>query len=277
MELFNYNALECSRLTTKNYSTSFSMGVHMLGKNYRYPIYALYGFVRYADEMVDTLGRDDRLRYFRIFCADAWHAIDNKFSVNPILHSFQWLVHEYHIDHDHIYAFLHSMEDDLFKNRYDRHDYETYIYGSAEVVGLMCLRIFYKDDDKEYERLKPFARYLGAAFQKINFLRDMHDDHVQRGRMYFPGIEIGSFGDDEKKQIEKEIDFDFKSALHGIRLLKKEVQFGVFLAYQYYTALFSKIKKAKASDITQKRFRVSNFRKFLILCQSYIVFLFRAV
>jgi 15-cis-phytoene synthase len=270
MDLYLRNALECSEKTTKNYSTSFSLGVRLLGKRIRKPIYAIYGFVRFADEIVDTFHDQNKRELMKILDADAFDAISRKFSSNPILHSFQWVVNEYDIDHEQIRSFLRSMKMDLCPNNknYNEDTYHFYIYGSAEVVGLMCLKVFCHED-KNYDQLVGPARKLGEAFQKVNFLRDIKSDMEDRSRFYFPGINFERFDNAAKKLIEEDIQRDFDEALTGIKMLGKDSKLGVYLAYAYYQTLFEKIKRTDASKILQKRYRISNPRKILILVQSY--------
>ena len=269
MELYRKNNLDCSRITTQNYSTSFSMGVRMLNKKYRKGIYSIYGFVRFADEIVDTFFEQDQQKIFNEFKNDTFKAIDRRFSINPILDSFQEAVWKYRIDIDLIDAFLLSMEMDLHKKNYDPAQLETYIYGSAEVVGLMCLRVFYFEEPEKYAQLIEPARKLGAAFQKVNFLRDAQDDFENKGRIYFEDIDFNQFDSFTKAKIEREIEQDFKEAYHGIKALKKEVRFGVYLAYIYYLRLFGKIKKAQPSQILRQRYRVSNTKKMYLLANAY--------
>jgi 15-cis-phytoene synthase len=270
MDLYTRNALKISKTTTRSYSTSFSLGVMMLEKQLRPAIYAIYGFVRFADEIVDTFHLQDQKTLLSKFKQDTWSAIENRFSTNPILHSFQWAVNEYNIEYKHIEAFIYSMELDLYKNSYNRHEYQVYIYGSAEVIGLMCLRVFYYKDDETYEKLKYPARKLGEAFQKVNFLRDMLSDYHERGRIYFPGIKFENFTPQVKAEIEKEIAFDFEESYQGIKLLRKDVRLGVYLAYKYYLNLLAKIKKAQPDNLLEKRFRINNGRKVLLLGQCYL-------
>ena len=270
MDFYTRNALECSKKTTLNYSTSFSMGVWMLKKRFRPAIYAIYGFVRFADEIVDTFHDQDKKGLLKSFTEDTYDAIERKFSTNPILHSFQWAVNEYKIEHGHIDAFLYSMELDLYKNRYNREEYHRYIYGSAEVIGLMCLRVFYHGNDEGYKSLIHPARKLGEAFQKVNFLRDMLSDYHDRGRVYFPEVDFDNFDESMKKDIEAEIDQDFKEAYAGIKLLRKDVRLGVFLAYSYYLKLLEKIRGAEPDALLEKRFRIPNSRKMMLLARCYI-------
>ncbi|WP_372774029.1 phytoene/squalene synthase family protein [Mangrovibacterium sp.] len=270
MELYRKNNLDCSRITTKNYSTSFSLGVRMLNPKYRSGIYSIYGFVRYADEIVDTFFEQDQKAIFDEFTTETWRAIDRKFSINPIIDSFQEAVHRYGIDHHLIEAFLKSMEMDLYETNYNADQLENYIYGSAEVVGLMCLRVFYFDEPGRYEELKESARKLGAAFQKVNFLRDAQDDFENKGRIYFKDIDFNHFDQASKDRIERDIEQDFAEAYSGIKALKKEVRFGVYLAYIYYIRLFRKIKRAKPVEILKKRYRVSNPKKMYLLANAYL-------
>ncbi len=271
MDLYTYNALACSKETTKNYSTSFSLGVRLLDKELRDPIYGIYGFVRLADEIVDTFHDQNRKELISRLETETYEAIEKRFSSNPILHSFQWVVNKYNIPHDLIRSFLRSMRMDLCKNSksYSREKYHYYIYGSAEVVGLMCLKVF-AHADNNYDELVPSARKLGEAFQKVNFLRDVKSDLEDRDRFYFPDANFEKFDNTAKKEIEKEIQADFDEALAGIRNLNKNAKLGVYLAYIYYQKLFNKIKRTDAKEILKKRYRISNFIKLLLLVQSYI-------
>lgn len=269
MDLYTSNALDISEITTKNYSTSFSMGVWLLRPKYRPAIYAIYGFVRFADEIVDTFHDQDKRSLLKLFRRDTFEAIEKQMSPNPILHSFQWVVNRYKIDHALIEAFLKSMDMDLYKKTFTRAEYQEYIYGSAEVVGLMCLRVFYDGDDAGYEALVHPARKLGEAFQKVNFLRDLEADHKERGRVYFPNVEYESFSVKEKKEIEEELRADFAESLPGIRTLKRDVRLGVFLAYRYYHELLRKIEPASPSELISQRFSVSKGKKFRLLVQCW--------
>lgn len=270
MDLYLKNALNCSKITTNSYSTSFSLGIRLLNKKYRNQIFAIYGFVRFADEIVDNFYDFNRHELFEDFKKDTYEAIDRKISSNPILHSFQYVVNEYNIDKELIDSFLNSMEMDLHNHSYNESQYKKYITGSAEVVGLMCLRIFYTDNEKEYENLKFSARKLGEAFQKVNFLRDIKDDFRKRGRVYFPGIDFDNFTTQDKKSIESEIHKNFYDSIYGIKNIKKEVRLGIYLAYKYFLTLFRKIEKTKAEYLVQKRFRINNFRKTILLIKCYI-------
>jgi phytoene/squalene synthetase len=260
--------MECSKLITNRYSTSFSLGIRMFDKRFRDPIYAVYGFVRFADEIVDTFHNFPKEALLRRFEEDTYHAIDERISLNPVLQSFQDVVHRYNIERELIDAFLRSMEMDLHLNTYGQQGYEEYIYGSAEVVGLMCLRIFCEGDDAMYQQLKAPARSLGAAFQKVNFLRDIRSDYDDRGRVYFPGVDFTRFTNAEKRQIEADIARDFNDALIGIRQLPEGARLGVLLAYRYYTKLFDKIRRAPAEQVASKRIRVNDGRKIMLLFSS---------
>lgn len=246
------------------------MGIKLFKKKYRMPIYAIYGFVRFADEIVDTFHDFDKEKLLQKFKEDTWDAIKTNISTNPILHSFQEVVNEYKIDHKLIEDFLYSMEMDLTKQNYKHYEQKKYIYGSAEVVGLICLKIFYKNEDEEYNKLLSPARKLGEAFQKINFLRDIKDDYHNKNRIYFPNVDLTNFIETEKKLIEKEIWKDFDEAYKGIMNLKKDVRFGVLLAYKYYLKLLKNIEKTPANEILKKRVRVSNFRKVLLYLYFFI-------
>ncbi len=270
MDLYTSNALKCAEITTKNYSTSFSMGVRTLNKKYRPAIYAVYGFVRFADEIVDTFHDQDKEGLLKDFRRQTYDAIASGMSTNPILHAFQWAVNSYRIDQDLIDAFLYSMEMDLHKKSFSLEEYQRYIYGSAEVVGLMCLRVFYHDREEAYEALLPPARKLGEAFQKVNFLRDIRSDLKERGRVYFPEVDMDRFTPDEKDKIEREIWEDFQAAFPGVRSLDKEVRLGVYLAYRYYLELLRKIQAVSPGEVQQKRFRVSNTHKLILLVKCYL-------
>lgn len=270
LDLYHNTCTECSGLITRRYSTSFSLGIRLFHKRFRGPIYSIYGFVRFADEIVDTFHNYPKRRLLDRFRSDTYQAIDEGISLNPVLHAFQQVVHQYGIDRELIDAFLQSMETDLEQNTFDTEAYNKYIYGSAEVVGLMCLRVFCEGDTEKFATLKEPARRLGAAFQKINFLRDIQSDHDDRGRVYFPGVDFNNFDNRMKAAIEADIQEDFDAALVGIRRLPSGTRFGVYLAYKYYTQLFAKIKGAPAQQIARKRFRVSDKRKFYLLCSSAV-------
>lgn len=268
LDLYDSTCAACSRLITLRYSTSFSMGIKAFHPRFQSPIFGIYGFVRFADEIVDTFHNFPKRALFDRFRRDTYQALEERISLNPVLHAFQQVVHQYGIERDLIDAFLFSMEMDLDNTAYDSSGYTEYIYGSAEVVGLMCLRVFTENDDAQYQRLKAPARSLGAAFQKINFLRDIKSDYDERGRVYFPGVDFTRFTNEDKQQIEADIQADFDAALDGIRQLPAGSRFGVYLAYKYYTQLFDKIRKAPAQQVAQKRFRVSDKRKVYLLFSS---------
>lgn len=269
-ELFDQVSLKCSKLATTSYSTSFSLGIRCLAKELRDPICAIYGFVRFADEIVDTFHDYDKPKLLKRFTSDTYTAIEEGISLNPILNSFQYAVNTYNIDHELIDQFLYSMEMDLSDQQYDQEKFETYILGSAEVVGLMCLRVFCKGDQKRYDELKPYAMKLGSAFQKINFLRDLEADYVDMGRTYFPGLEMSEFNAENKSTIEEDIEKDFNTGFEGIKKLPQSAKFGVYLAYRYYYNLFKKIKKTPPAHVLTERIRIPNQRKFSILCYSYL-------
>jgi phytoene/squalene synthetase len=270
MDIYRKNNLDCSRITTRNYSTSFSLGVRVLNSKYREGIYSIYGFVRYADEIVDTFIDQDQRVIFEEFRQETYKAIERKFSINPIIDSFQMAVNKYGIDRELIDAFLLSMEMDLSNDVYSPELLKTYIYGSAEVVGLMCLRVFYFNEPEKYDQLKAPARKLGEAFQKVNFLRDAHDDYNGKGRVYFKDIDFSNFTEETKKQLETEIEKDFQESMEGIRKLNKQVRLGVYLAYSYYINLLREIKKARPEEILKKRYRVSKRRKSYLLVNAYL-------
>lgn len=268
MSLFNSTCMECSQLITQRYSTSFSMGIKVFDKAYRAPIYAIYGFVRFADEIVDTFHGFNKAELLQRFKEDTYRALEEGISLNPVLQAFQEVVNHYKIERELIDAFLYSMEMDLHHHKYEDSLYQEYIYGSAEVVGLMCLRVWTNGDEEEYQRLKAPARSLGAAFQKINFLRDMKSDFDERGRVYFPGVDFRHFTEEDKLKIEADIKADFDHAYTGIVQLPKGVRFGVYLAYVYYTKLFQKIKNSPAHQVQKQRIRVHDGRKVALLLSS---------
>lgn len=268
--LFDKVGRKCSRLVTTNYSTSFSLGIFFLSKKMHDPIYSIYGFVRYADEIVDTFHDYDKKTLLDEFREDTYKAIERGISLNPILNSFQEVVNQYKIDLDLIETFLHSMEMDLFRSTYSEDKYEEYILGSAEVVGLMCLKVFVNGDANMYSRLKPYAMKLGSAFQKINFLRDLHADYINLGRTYFPGTNIEHFDEDTKRAIEADIEKDFKMGLEGIKQLPNGSRFGVYVAYVYFYALLTKIQNTPSNIILHERIRISNERKLALLMRSYL-------
>ncbi len=270
MKLFRETCFECSRLITQRYSTSFSMGIRAFDPKFRAPIYGIYGFVRFADEIVDTFHGFPKKELLDRFTADTYRAIEERISLNPVLHSFQNVVHEYGIEHELIAAFLHSMEMDLEQNEHSKQTYDDYIFGSAEVVGLMCLRVFTEKNEEKFQVLKDPARRLGAAFQKINFLRDLKADHDELGRVYFPGVDFKNFDARQKAEIEADIKADFDTGLEGIRNLPNGARFGVYLAYVYYQNLFLKIRNSPATLVAKKRIRVSDKRKVYLLFSSAV-------
>ncbi len=269
--IFDRLSAKTSELTTKTYSTSFSLGIKMLSKKFHDPIYSIYGFVRFADEIVDGFHDYDKSKLLNQFEKDCFDSINEGISMNPILNSFQKVVNEYQIDHKLIQQFMYSMKMDLDSKRvYDQKEYEKYILGSAEVVGLMCLKIFVDGDQDRYEKLSYYAKKLGSAFQKINFLRDISADFNQLGRTYFPGIDLKNFTLADKKEIELDIKSDFQEGYIGIKMLPRGSKLGVYLAYIYYVNLFEKIKAIKAETLLKKRVRISNTRKFLVMIKSFI-------
>lgn len=268
--LYDKTCVECSQLITNRYSTSFSMGIRVFDKKFRDPIYSIYGFVRFADEIVDTFHEFDKSALLQRFRKDTYQAIEEGISLNPVLQAFQQVVHEYNINLDLIEAFLKSMEMDLHFHNYEDSLYKEYIYGSAEVVGLMCLKVFCKGDEGNYEKLKDTACALGSAFQKINFLRDMKSDFDERGRVYFPGVDFNKFDNEEKAIIENDIKADFDYAYTGIVQLPKGARFGVYLAYIYYINLFQKIKSSSALLVKKERIRVHDSRKVYLLFSTAI-------
>ena len=261
---------DCAALITRRYSTSFSMGIRAFARHLRPPIYGIYGFVRFADEIVDTFHDQDKAVLLQQFTADTYRAIADGISLNPVLQAFQEVVNTYGIEHELIQAFLDSMEMDLDQDRHERNSFDAYIYGSAEVIGLMCLRVFVNGDDARYQELREPARRLGAAFQKVNFLRDMQSDFEDRGRIYFPGVDFTRFALADKQRIEAEVEADFQAALQGIMALPDSARFGVYLAYRFYDKLFRKIRRSTPEHVKNNRIRVSNVRKFWLIFDTYI-------
>ena len=270
MNLFHEVSQDCSRITTEQYSTSFSSAIKLLHKDLRTPICNIYGFVRFADEIVDTFHGFDKALLFEEFKKATYDAIERGISLNPILHSFQMTVNQYGIDHALIDAFLYSMELDLGKHTYDRAGYETYIYGSAEVVGLMCLYIFCEGNQAQYDALKPAAKSLGSAFQKVNFLRDVKADFEGLDRMYFPDCDFANFTHADKLAIEQDIQKDFDEAYAGILNLPIKARFGVYVAYKYYLSLFKKIQRLEPAHILESRVRIPDYGKAFILAKAGI-------
>jgi len=267
-KLFDELSYKASKITTKTYSTSFSFGILALHKSLRKSIYNIYGFVRFADEIVDSFHGYDKYILFKKFKDDAFFAIDNKISLNPILNSFQETVNSYSIDLSLINNFLDSMEMDLSERKYNKENYNDYIHGSAEVVGLMCLKVFVNGDEQLYNKLKPTAMSLGSAFQKINFLRDANIDYSLLGRSYFPGVQLDNFSQSDKIKIEKDIEKDFKVALVGIKMLPSSSRGGVYLSYLYYYHLFKKIKNLSPSRILEDRIRIPNLLKLALMFKA---------
>ncbi len=270
-QLFDNLSVQVSKKITQTYSTSFTLGIYFLNHRLRNAIYSVYGFVRVADEIVDSFEGYDQPYLLKKFKEETYQSIENKISFNPILNSFQHAVHQYKIDHDLIETFLKSMEMDLEKVDYNKEKYQQYILGSAEAVGLMCLYIFTEGDTKMYEKLKPFAMKLGAAFQKVNFLRDIQDDYQILGRTYFPNVDMNKFSLNAKKQIEEEIEQDFRMALVGIKKLPASSKGGVYLAYVYYRSLFNKIKKLPPHRVLNERVRINNSKKVGLMLNSFIM------
>ena len=275
--LYDQTCRECASLITKRYSTSFSMGIRAFGRSLRPPIYAIYGYVRFADEIVDTFHDQDQSALLERFRTETWQAIDEGISLNPVLHAFQEVVNTFNMDRHLIDAFLDSMAMDLDQDRHGRKSFNEYIYGSAEVVGLMCLTVFIGGDQAEYDRLAPAARRLGAAFQKVNFLRDMQSDYEERGRIYFPGVDFTKFSQVDKERIELEVEEDFQAALEGILQLPDAARFGVVLAYRFYTKLFDKIRRSSPEQVKSHRIRVPNWRKALLVFGTFVQSRFRLI
>lgn len=275
--LFDEVSLKCSEITTKYYSTSFSLGIRLLDKEIHSPIYSIYGFVRLADEIVDSFHEFDKAKLLNEFKENTKQAIENKISLNPILNSFQEVVNKYNIEWEHIQDFLSSMESDLNQKKHDEDSYKQYIKGSAEAVGLMCLRVFCNNNNKLFNDLEKYAIYLGSVFQKVNFIRDISADYNELKRVYFPQLNINEFNEEEKNKIEDDIEKEFTLALIGIKQLPKSAKKGVFLAYSYYYSLFKKIKSTPADKIMTKRIRIPNFTKFLILIKVQLLNMFKLI
>lgn len=268
--IFDSVSFKSSKMVTNAYSTSFSMGIRMLSKKFHEPIYAIYGFVRFADEIVDTFHDYDKSALLEDFTNQTYAAIQQGISLNPILNSFQDTVRKYNIDNELIDTFLNSMEMDLYKNIYNEKQYKQYILGSAEVVGLMCLKVFVEGNQEMYDRLKDDAMALGSAFQKINFLRDLNADYVNLGRTYFPGVDLNNFTEIARQEVEEDIERDFMQGFNGIKRLPKSARFGVYMAYMYYYQLFSKIKSTPTSQLINQRVRIPNNKKYRLLFSSYV-------
>lgn len=272
-ELFDNVSEECSKLVTQKYSTSFSMATKLLGPSIRKHIYNIYGFVRFADEIVDTFHDYSKRELLDRFEEELAYASEHKISLNPILNSFQATVHQFNIGDDLIAAFLQSMRWDLDKQNYNTNqEYNQYIYGSADVVGLMCLKVFVGGNQTTYEKLKPAAMALGSAFQKVNFLRDLNADFELLERSYFPNVDLSNFEEVDKKRIIEEIEADFNEALPGIFQLPAECRLGVYTAYKYYFKLLMKLKRTPSKQIKDTRIRVPNYQKMGVLARSYVKF-----
>lgn len=271
--LYDVVSHECSKLVTNRYSTSFSLGTRLLNSSIRPHIYNIYGFVRFADEIVDSFHEFNKEKLLNRFEEDLMHAIKYKISLNPILNSFQFTVNDKKIDLELIQAFLESMRMDLNKNNYKtKGEYQKYIYGSADVVGLMCLKVFVNGDTSKYQKLKPYAMSLGSAFQKVNFLRDLNADFENLERTYFPNLNVSSFDEKTKDKIINEIETDFDNAVKGIFLLPESSRLGVYIAYQYYNKLLLKLKNTPSKKIQSARIRVPNYQKMGVLAQSFLRF-----
>jgi phytoene/squalene synthetase len=277
-QLFDDVSFKCSKLVTKNYSTSFSLAVYMLSPTIRDAIYSVYGFVRFADEIVDSFHGFDKESLITEFEDEYYKAIERGISLNPILNSFQQTVKQYNISDDLIQAFLRSMKLDLIKSDYNsKAEYDEYIYGSADVVGLMCLKVFVAGDSERYNLLKDEAMRLGSAFQKVNFLRDLKDDNLVLNRNYFPGVDLNSFDEKAKTAIINEIEEDFRVAYEGIVKLPIEAKFGVYTAFVYYKKLLKKLENTPCHEIGNARIRVSNYTKAGLLAQSFVTYKLKLV
>lgn len=276
--LFDDVSFKCSVLVTKSYSTSFSMAVHMLAPSIRDAIYSIYGFVRFADEIVDSFHGFDKKTLIDDFENEYYKAQKLGVSLNPILNSFQQTVNKYNISDDMIQSFLNSMKMDLVKSDYhSKEEYDEYIYGSADVVGLMCLKVFVNGENTKYEELKEEAMRLGSAFQKVNFLRDLKDDNLVLNRNYFPGVDLKSFDENSKALIIQEIEEDFRVALEGIKNLPIEAKFGVYTAYVYYKKLLKKLEKTPCVEIRNSRVRISNYTKGILFANSFVTYKLKLV
>ena len=268
LQLFHKTSESCSRIVTESYSTSFSSAIRLLHKDLQTSIFNIYGFVRFADEIVDTFHEYDKSFLLEQFKTETYDAIQRGISLNPVLNSFQRTVNEYDIDLKLVNAFFHSMEMDLNKKAYDCEGYKEYIYGSAEVVGLMCLYVFCEGKKELYEKLEIAARSLGAAFQKVNFLRDIKADFNGLSRIYFPACDFNNFSMQDKKQIEEDISHDFDHAYQGVVQLPLKARFGVYVAYKYYRSLFNKICKMQPARVLEERIRIPAYRKALIILRA---------
>jgi phytoene/squalene synthetase len=276
--VFDNISYECSRNVTKTYSTSFSSAVKMLAPSIRQDIYNIYGFVRFADEIVDSFHEYDKETLFTLFESDLQNALHHKISLNPILNSFQHTVNRYEIPKELIDAFMKSMKLDLHKTEYKTsEEYQEYIYGSADVVGLMCLKVFVNGNDAKFDELKESAMRLGSAFQKVNFLRDLKADYEELNRTYFPNTDLNQLDETSKQIIIAEIEADFEAGFEGIRKLPIEAKFGVYTAYVYYKKLLSKLKKTPSLAIKNTRIRVPDYQKVGLLAKCYINYRFKTI
>ncbi len=269
--IFDKVSEDSSKIVIKRYSTSFYFSSSLLSKSIRQDIFNIYGFVRLADEIVDTFHEFPKKELLNEFEEELWRSIENKISLNPILNSFQNTVNKYSIPNDLIRSFLDSMKMDLEKKEYNSvEEYKKYIYGSADVVGLMCLKVFVKGSETLYSNLSEYAISLGSAFQKVNFLRDLKDDSNILKRVYFPNVDMDDFNEESKKEIINEIELDFKNAIKGIARLPKNSRFAVYIAYRYYNKLLKKLKRTSSENIVKKRVRIHNFQKFTVIARSYV-------
>jgi phytoene/squalene synthetase len=269
--IFDEVSKHCSKTVTKSYSTSFSLATKMLASTIRQDVYNIYGFVRLADEIVDSFHNYDKATLFNNFEIDLERALRDKISLNPILNAFQETYHKYGIEKHLVNSFMESMRMDLYKNEYlTQEEYKAYIYGSADVVGLMCLQVFVKGNKEKYENLKDAAMSLGSAFQKVNFLRDLKADHENLSRTYFPNTDLNCLDEASKQLIIDDIEHDFSKSLKGIRELPIEAKFGVFMAYRYYHQLLKKLKKTPALEIKSARIRVPNYKKIELFKRRYV-------
>jgi phytoene/squalene synthetase len=269
--IFDKVSNDCSKLVIKRYSTSFYFSSSLLSKTIRQDIFNIYSFVRLADEIVDTFHEYPKQELLEDFEKELWRSVDNKISLNPILNSFQYTVNKYSIPKDLINSFLDSMKMDLEKKEYNSvEEYKKYIYGSADVVGLMCLKVFVKGSESSFSELSPFAISLGSAFQKVNFLRDLKDDSNVLNRVYFPNVDMNNFNEKTKKEIILEIEKDFANAVKGIVKLPKNSKFAVYIAYRYYNKLLKKLKRTSSENIVKKRIRIHNLQKFIVIARSYV-------
>lgn len=269
--IFDEVSYSCSENVTKTYSTSFSLATRLLSKNIRKDIYNIYGFVRFADEIVDSFHDYNKTELFNDFSIDLEKALHNRIHLNPILNSFQHTFHKYSLDKNLVDSFMKSMRMDLTKKKYSTvEEYKEYIYGSADVVGLMCLKVFVQGNANMYKKLKNSAMKLGSAFQKVNFLRDLKADKEDLNRTYFPNTKFEKLSESEKNEIINDIESDFNEGLEGIKELPLDAKFGVFMAYRYYNQLLKKLKKTPATEIINKRIRVPNLKKLELLTRSYV-------